>query len=135
MDPASFFHVALKVRDLEASLSFYAEAFDAAVIERGRASDGEGATGVNHVAIQVVDKRVYLFDRAPYEAAGLVDEVPVGFLHFGFEVADVDAAWADLPDGVARVMAPTTFGDLRVAFLADPDGVRLELLERGRADP
>jgi catechol 2,3-dioxygenase-like lactoylglutathione lyase family enzyme len=129
MQPASFFHVALKVSDLEASCAFYVERFDAEVLERGRAAEGEGATAVNHVALEVADKRVYLFDRAPYEAVGLVHDVPTGFLHFGYEVADVDAAWDALPESVARVMPPATFGGLRIAFLADPDGNRIELLE------
>jgi len=130
MQPESFFHVAIKTDDLDASESFYRTHFDAAVVERGSAADGEGATAVNHVTLDVADKLVYLFDRAPYEAAGHVESVPTGFLHYGFVVPDVDAAHEELTgDSVEFVMAPTTFGDLRIAFLTDPDGVRVELIE------
>ena len=130
MRPESFFHVALKVEDLETSTDFYVEQFDAEVVERGDADDGEGATAVDHVALSVADKRVYLFDRAPYEAAGLLEDVPTGFLHFGFVVDDVAAASEELAAaGADFVMEPTAFGDLEIAFLADPDGVRIELLE------
>lgn len=130
MHPESFFHVAIKVDDLEASTAFYAEQFGAELLERGTADEGQGATAVDHAALSVADKRVYLFDRAPYEAAGLVDEVPTGFLHFGFVVDDVAAASEELAAaGAEFIMEPTAFGDLEIAFLADPDGVRIELLE------
>lgn len=130
MIPESFFHVAIKAADLAASEAFYREQFDGKVVDRGDAAAGDGATAVNHVALEVADKLVYLFDEAPYEAAGLVEDVPVGFLHYGFVVPDVDAAHDELREsGVPFVMAPTTFGNLRIAFLTDPDGVRVELIE------
>ena len=130
MEPNSLFHVAVKTDDLDASEAFYRNHFDAEVVERGRADEGEGATAVSHVALDVADKLVYLFDEAPYEAAGLVDSVPAGFLHFGFVVPDVDAAHGELAaDGVEFVMDPTTFSDLKIAFLVDPSGVRIELIE------
>ncbi|MFB6156678.1 MAG: VOC family protein [Haloferacaceae archaeon] len=130
MEPKSFFHVAIKTADLDASETFYREHFNAAVVERGNATDGEGATAVNHVTLDIADKLVYLFDEAPYEAAGLVENVSTGFLHYGFVIPDVDAAHDELAaSGLEFVMEPTTFDDLRIAFLTDPDGVRVELIE------
>lgn len=130
MEPESFFHVAIKVDGLEEGLDFYRQQFDAELLERGHADDGEGATAVNHAALEIADKRVYLFDRAPYEAAGLVEDVPTGFLHFGFVVDDVEAACEELAAaGVEFVMEPSVFGDLKIAFVTDPAGVRIELLE------
>ncbi|MFB6117971.1 VOC family protein [Halosegnis sp.] len=129
MEPESFFHIALKTDDLATAERFYRERFGGEVIDRGSADEGTGATAVNHVALSVADKLVYIFDEAPYEAAGLVDEVPTGFLHYGFVVPDVDAAHEQLVEEVPFVMAPTTFGDLRITFLTDPAGVRVELIE------
>ena len=130
MRPDSFFHVALKVDDIDECVAFYREHLDAELLERGHAESGEGATAVDHVALSVADKRVYFFDRAPYEAAGLVDDVPPGFLHFGFVVPDVERAHRDLAAaGVDFVMEPTVFGDLNVAFFTDPAGARIELIE------
>lgn len=130
IDPKSFFHVALKVADIDDGIEFYREHFEADVLERGDASDGESATAVNHAALAIADKRVYLFDRAPYEAAGLVEEVPLGFLHFGFVVNDIETAAGELSNaGVEFIMEPTVFGDLKIAFFIDPAGVRIELLE------
>ena len=129
MQPSAFFHVALKVADIEESLAFYRDHFDADLIERGHADEGEGATAVEHVALDVADKRVYLFDRAPYEATGDVETLPTGFLHFGYVVGDIDAACAELAGDVEFVMGPATFGDLKIAFFRDPTGVRIELIE------
>ena len=130
MEPESFFHVAIKTDDIETSEAFYREHFDAAVVERGDADEGSGATAVDHVALDVADKLVYLFGEAPYEAAGLVDAVPTGFLHFGYVVPDVAAAHDELAAAdVEFVMEPTAFGDLKIAFLTDPSGVRVELIE------
>lgn len=130
MEPESFFHVAIKADDLDVSEAFYRDHFGAAVVERGNAADGDGATAVNHITLDVADKLIYLFDEAPYEAAGIVEDVPAGFLHYGFVVPDVDAAHEALAaDDIGFVMEPTTFGDLRIAFLTDPDGVRVELIE------
>jgi len=53
MQPESFFDVAIKVPDIEESLAFYRDHFDADLIERGHAADGEGATALDHVALEV----------------------------------------------------------------------------------
>lgn len=47
--PESFFHVAIKNNDLDASESLHWDHFDREVIERGDATDGMGATTVNHI--------------------------------------------------------------------------------------
>lgn len=131
MRPESFFHVAVKVEDLERAAGFFETFFNGTVVARGSAEESEDAAAVEYVALRVADKRVYLFEQAPYEATGHTDELPVGFLHFGFFVPDVEAAYEELVDaGVEFVMEPTAFGDLKIAFLAGPGGVRIELLER-----
>ena len=130
MELESFFHVAIKVDDLDDALEFYRQQLGAELLERGRAEEGEGATAVDHAAVAIADKRVYLFDRAPYEAAGLAENLPTGFLHFGFVVDDVEAACEELAAaGVEFLMEPSVFGDLKIAFFTDPAGVRIELLE------
>ena len=128
--PNSFYHVALKVANVEDAVDFYREFLDGELVDRGRPDPDEtGPTAVEYAALSVGDKLVYVFDRAPYEAAGLVDELPYGFLHFGYVVDDVDAAAAELEDAVSFVMEPTVFGDLNVAFFEGPGGTRIELIE------
>ena len=127
--PDSFFHVAVKTTDLDRDVAFYRDHLKGEVIDRAEGS-GARADDLTYAALSVADKRVYLFETAPYEAAGLVDELRPGFLHFGYVVADVDAAAADLAaDGVSFVMEPTDFGPLRVAFFRSPGGTRVELIE------
>jgi predicted enzyme related to lactoylglutathione lyase len=123
--PDRFFHVAVKADDLDGTVAFYRDAVGGDVVDE---SDADAEP--RYVALEVADKRVYCFDRAPYEAAGLVESVPTGFLHFGFVVADVDAALSSLRTaGAEVVMEPSTLGDLRIAFVRDPTGTRVELLE------
>lgn len=130
MIPESFFHVAIKTEDIDACVDFYREHLDGELVDRGAAEEGSGATAVNHAALAVADKLVYVFDRAPYEAAGLVENVPTGILHYGFVVADVADAAAELAAAdVEFIMEPTTFGALKIAFFTDPADVRIELIE------
>lgn len=96
MEPESFSHVALKTDHVDDAAAFYREHPGAELLERGHPDGKEGAEAVEHAILEVGDKRLYLFDRAPYEAAGLVDPLPTGFLHFGYVVADVERASRDL---------------------------------------
>lgn len=129
MEPESFFHVALKVDDLDESLAFYRDHLGAEVIERRDAAEGEGPTAVSHVAMNVGDKRLYCFDQAPYEATGDVPELPTGVLHFGYVVDDIETAWMDLESVVTPIMEPAIFGSLKIAFFEDTNGIRVELIE------
>lgn len=125
----SFFHVAIKTTDIDREIEFYRAYLDAELLDRVE-GEGEAADDVSHAVLSVGDKRVYLFETAPYEAAGLVDDVEFGFLHFGFVVDDIDAVVTDLmADDVPVVMEPTRFGDLKIAFFTAPSGTRIELLE------
>ena len=125
MEPERFFHVAVKTVDLDASAAFYREALGGEPIERGDLGDGS-----EYVALEVADKRVYCFERPPYEISGIEQDVSTGVLHFGFVVSDVVAA-VDAAEaaGAEPLMDPETFGDLKVAFVYGPDGERIEYLE------
>jgi catechol 2,3-dioxygenase-like lactoylglutathione lyase family enzyme len=129
MQLESFFHVALKVEDVDEAAAFFGDVLGGEVIDRGDAEGQTGAEAVEYAALEVADKRVYVFDRAPYEAAGLVDPLPTGLLNYGYVVADVERAVADLPADADIVMEPTVFGDLKVAFFRGPADVRIEFIE------
>lgn len=125
MEPERFFHVAVKTDDLDASAAFYREALGGEPIERGDLGDGS-----EYVALEVADKRVYCFERPPYEVNGLEEDVSTGILHFGFVVSDVVAAVESAEAvGAELLMEPEIFGDLKVAFVYGPDGERIEYLE------
>ncbi|ELY96134.1 Glyoxalase/bleomycin resistance protein/dioxygenase [Natrialba chahannaoensis JCM 10990] len=127
----SFYHVAIKVEDPETAAAFYREHLNADIVDRRRAAESDDEFAVDAVVLEIADKRVYLFDQAPYEAAGLVDEQPLGFLHFGYVVeGGIEDAIATLSDDdVEIVMEPTVYGDSRIAFFVAPGGIRIELIE------
>ncbi len=128
MEPKRFFHLAFKVPDLEEVSQFYRTHFGADIEER-ETNPGD-PTAVSYIALTLADKRLYLFEQAPYEATGLVERIEPGFLHFGVVVEDASSAVDALREnGVEVLMEPTKVGDLRVAFVLDPTGTRVELLE------
>jgi glyoxylase I family protein len=54
----------------------------------------------------------------------------VGINHLALEVANVDSTFQELMDlGVQVLAAPADYKSVRAAFLADPDGNVLELIE------
>jgi catechol 2,3-dioxygenase-like lactoylglutathione lyase family enzyme len=54
----------------------------------------------------------------------------IGINHLALQVDDVDRAFQALVDQGVRVLtAPADYENVRVAFLADPDGNVLELIE------
>ncbi len=130
MDPQSFFHVAIKVADPDSAATFYTEHLGAEVLERRRADESDDPLAVDAVVLEIADKRVYLFDRAPYEAAGLVEELPNGFLHFGYVVEDIEDAFREIENADCEiVMEPTAYGDKKIAFFVAPGGIRIELIQ------
>ncbi len=130
MNPQSFFHVAIKVDDPESAATFYTEHLDAEMLERRQGTESDDPLAVDAVVLEVADKRVYLFDRAPYEAAGLVDELPNGFLHFGYVVENIEDAFREIQNaGREIVMEPTAYGDKKIAFFVAPGGIRIELIQ------
>jgi len=125
MELERFFHVAIKTDDIEASTAFYRDVLGGEVLESGDAGDGS-----EYVALSVADKRIYCFERPPYEINGLVEDLPTGVLHFGFVVPDVDSAVAELESaGRELLMPPESFGDLKIAFVYGPDGEWIEFIE------
>jgi len=125
MELERFFHVAIKTDDIEASTAFYRDVLGGEVLESGDAGDGS-----EYVALSVADKRIYCFERPPYEINGLAEDLPTGVLHFGFVVPDVDSAVAELESaGRELLMPPESFGDLKIAFVYGPDGEWIEFIE------
>jgi len=124
-----YVHTCLRVRDPEASVRFYrALGFE----PRGRLNFGSaynlylGLPGDADVLELTVN-------RGHDEAYDL----GTGYNHMAIAVDDVDAALAGLePLGVRPEKPPYRPGDRddlpRIAFVADPDGYRIELIDGGR---
>src|SRR3712207_5314141 len=129
--PTSLVHTCVRVRDPEASVRFYrALGFE----ERGRLNF-ESAYNVYMGLPGDGDKlelTVNVGQEGPY-ALG------TGYNHVAVPVEDLDAALAALADiGVEPEKPPYRPGGRdelpRIAFVADPDGYRIELIDGGRFD-
>jgi lactoylglutathione lyase len=129
--PLAFVHTCVRVRDPEASQRFYgALGFE----PRGRLNF-ESAYNV-YLGLpgggDVLELTVNRGREEPYDLG-------TGYNHFAVTVDDLDAALAALePLGVAPEKPPYRPGDRedlpRIAFVADPDGYRIELIDGGRFD-
>ena len=135
-------HVGLNVADLFAAEAWYVAAFE---LER------QLAVRIDAIDLDIVmlvdssGQRLELLSR-PGSAPGLRASNPAeailteGFGHIAFDVAGVDATYDRLLAlGARAVMAPQPSPEknVRMAFVADPEGNLVELLDRqaGTADP
>ncbi len=133
-----FDHVGLTVGSLESMTSWYAAAFGLAV-EFEFALEQVDFRGV--MLRSPSGWRIELLHRDG-SAAGLQASSPVeaaltrGFGHFALDVPDVDAAYdAMLAAGATDRMSPRPSPEpgVRMAYVADPEGNLVELLDRTAA--
>ena len=116
-------HVGGRVRDLEASLEFYS-GLGAEVVDRLFMPNSR----VHRVHIQLGTGLVELLYHEDPDP-----DATYGLNHVGFMTDDLDADYARLIAlGYAELSAPKVAGSGqgRLAFLADPNGTRIELLQR-----
>ncbi len=137
-------HVGITVGDLPRSIAFYARHFGLRERARGTLDGAEVAAAVGvpgaRLTWVLLDGAGTTVELLAYAAPG--DGAPyrlrshdVGAAHVCFLVDDVDAACAALrADGVRVLAAPVAPAGTGTAFAyaLDPDGVTVELLERGR---
>jgi catechol 2,3-dioxygenase-like lactoylglutathione lyase family enzyme len=86
------------------------------------------STRVNRVHVQIATGLVELLHNEEVDP-----DATYGLNHVGFMTDDLDGDYARLTDaGYAEISAPRIAGSGqgRLAFLADPNGVRIELLQR-----
>lgn len=119
-------HVNIRIRDARASLEFYGVL--------GLRHLGTAVLGPGYTLLYVGNADVGAIELVVNETAdGSYDRSP-GSGHIGIEVPDLDAALAELAalgvEPEAPPAHPAGRTDLgKVAFVRDPDGVRVELLQ------
>ncbi|HVW46654.1 MAG TPA: VOC family protein [Solirubrobacterales bacterium] len=126
--PTSFVHTCLRVRDIDASLRFYA----ALGFERRGRLQFDTAYNVYlglPAGEDVLELTVNVGREEPYDLGE-------GYNHLALAVDDIDAVLAEMAKiGVEPEKPPYHPGgraDLpRIAFVADPDGYRTELIDGG----
>ena len=130
--PLSFVHTCVRVRDIDASLRFY----EALGFERRGRLEFETAYNVYLGLPGAGDQLELTVNVGREEPYDLGD----GYNHIALTVDDLDATLAALKEqlGVEPEKPPFHPGgreDLpHIAFVADPDGYRIELIDGGRFD-
>jgi catechol 2,3-dioxygenase-like lactoylglutathione lyase family enzyme len=141
-------HVGITVADLERSLAFYGGVLGLELIDRETIADetiadltGYDAVEMDCADLDSGDGRIleliqYRTPAGSSPAHALCDG---GTVHVSLCVADLDAVLAALEDSGARIVSrrPVLFKEpgspwdgVRCVYVADPDGVVLELVQR-----
>lgn len=121
-------HTMVRVKDLERSVDFYTTVLGLEV-KRRKVLEGADAT-----LVFLVDEEGHHPIELTYNHDGRDYDLGDQFGHFAFGVPDLDEAAAELADhGVEFQRGPYTVseGGSRIAFIEDPDGIEIELIETG----
>ncbi len=130
---SSYLHTMVRVRNLEASLAFY-KLLGLHELRRSEVPDGQYTLvfvgyGDNAHGQAEIELTYNWGDDDGYE-------VGTGFGHFAVGMPDVTAAVEAVRAGggkVTREPGPVKFGTTFIAFVEDPDGYKIELIQRGAA--
>lgn len=123
-----YLHTMVRVSDLERSLDFYCNKLGLREIRRYDVEAGRytlvflAAPGDDSAQVELT----YNWD--PEELQG-----GRNFGHLAYEVEDIYAACQRLMDGGVTINRPPRDG--RMAFIRSPDGISIELLQKGTALP
>lgn len=118
-------HLHLRSADPEAAAGFFRRLFGAE--ETGRSTPG----GRLRIMLRLGGLPLYV-EAVPEGTAGPPPWPHRGVEHLGLSVEDLDAALADLRQKGGDVLSgpESPRPGVRIAFLAAPDGTRVELVER-----
>ena len=125
-----YLHTMVRVHDLAAALRFFCDLLGLVEIRRREVPAGRFTlvflgTGADGDPAEL--ELTHNWDQAEPYSQGR------NFGHLAFEVDDIYAACARLRDGGVAINRPPRDG--RMAFVRSPDGISVELLQRGAALP
>lgn len=122
-------HTMLRVGDLERSLSFYTEVLGMTLLRRQDYPEGKftlAFVGYGPESAEAVIELTHNWGTAAYELGN-------GFGHVALEVDDAYAACAAIKargGKVVREAGPMQHGSTVIAFVEDPDGYKVELIQK-----
>ena len=125
-------HTMLRVGDLERSLAFYTGVLGMELLRRQDYPEGRftlAFVGFAPESDQAALELTHNWDTKRYELGS-------GFGHVAIEVPDAYAACAEIKRKggvVAREAGPMKHGTTVIAFVQDPDGYKIELIQRRTA--
>lgn len=124
-----FLHTMLRVGDLDASIRFYTEQLGMKLLRRQDYPDGRftlAFVGYGDEAEHTVLELTHNWGRREYALGD-------AFGHLALGVTDIRAACERLRAAgvkIVREPGPMKHGTTVIAFVEDPDGYRIELIER-----
>jgi len=129
-DMYRFLHTMIRVKDLDASINFYTRHLGMKVLRRNDYPDGKFTlvfVGYGDADSHTVLELTHNWDQdGPYDLGD-------GFGHLAVGVPDIYGACEAMEkDGVnvVRKPGPMKHGTTVIAFIEDPDGYKIELVER-----
>jgi lactoylglutathione lyase len=123
-----YLHTMVRVTDLDASLDFYCEKLGLELLSRVDVEAGRfslvflAAPGNETAQVELT----YNWDPEVYSGGR-------NFGHLAYEVEDIYGLCQKLMDGGVTINRPPRDG--RMAFVRSPDGISIELLQKGSALP
>jgi lactoylglutathione lyase len=126
-----FLHTMLRVGDLDRSLKFYTEVLGMRILRRKDYPDGKftlAFVGYGLESEQTVLELTHNWDTKSYELGA-------GYGHIALEVDDAYKACDDvkrLGGKVSREAGPMKHGTTVIAFVEDPDGYKIEFIQKAR---
>ena len=124
-------HTMLRVGDLERSLAFYTEVLGMTLLRRRDYPEGRftlAFVGYGEESTTSVLELTHNWDTGSYE-------IGTGYGHIALGVDDITAtceAIAAKGGRVVRPPGPMKHGSTVIAFVEDPDGYKVELIQLGR---
>ena len=122
-------HTMLRVGDLEKSLAFYTQVLGMQLLRRKDYPEGKftlAFVGFGPESEQAALELTYNWGTEKYELG-------TGFGHIALEVPDAYAACAEIKKRggvVTREAGPMKHGSTVIAFVQDPDGYKIELIQK-----
>ena len=124
-----YLHTMLRVGNLERSVAFYSAMFGMVELRRRDVPDGKytlAFLGYNERPDQTELELTYNYGVDNYE-------IGTGFGHLAFGMPDVYGTCERLRAAGAKITrepGPVKFGTTVIAFVDDPDGYKIELIQR-----
>ncbi len=124
-----YLHTMLRVGDLDRSVKFYTELFGMKELRRRDVPDGKytlSFLGYGDEATHTLLELTYNYGVDKYD-------IGTGFGHLAIGVPDVAGTCEKLRAAGAKITrepGPVKFGTTIIAFVEDPDGYKIELIQR-----
>jgi lactoylglutathione lyase len=125
----SYLHTMLRVKDLDASVAFYTGLLGMRELRRHEVAEGKytlAFLGYGDEKTHTVLELTYNWGVDSYELGS-------AFGHLALGVPDIYGTCETLRKAGARITrepGPVKFGTTVIAFIEDPDGYKIELIER-----